>query len=114
MADKERLEQIESDYYDALKCSDKAEALRLGRIYYGSLREDGNVTIYDEQAITNDLNSMTNTVNVINTVINKVQNEEPKFIDSSINQKTMYCSKCGKKYLPDVSKKFCEECGNKY
>lgn len=54
----ERLERIKTRYYDALKDSDKSEALRLGRIYYGSLRDDGNVIIYDEQAINNDLNSM--------------------------------------------------------
>jgi len=45
-------------YYKALKGSNKEEALRLGRHYYSSLRANGRLTIYDEQAIANDINSM--------------------------------------------------------
>ena len=66
---KERLEKIKTDYYDALKGSDKSEALRLGREYYGSLREDGAVTTYDEQAINNDLNSMIVPTEVVRTQV---------------------------------------------
>lgn len=66
----ERLERIQTRYYDALQGSDKSEALRLGRIYYGSLRDDGNVTIYDEQAINNDLNSMKVATKVLQPQLN--------------------------------------------
>lgn len=45
-------------YQDALKRKDKAEALGLGRKYYAMLRRRNRLTIYDEQAITNDLNSI--------------------------------------------------------
>jgi hypothetical protein len=107
-------QKLKNDYFESLKGLDKAEALRLGRKYYGSLREDGRVTTYDEQAITNDINSMTNTVNVVNRVIHKVEKEEPKLNNSASNQKTLYCSKCGKAYLPNMNKLFCEECGNRY
>lgn len=109
-----RKKQIESDYKEAIKGSDKVEALKLGREYYASLREDGRVTIYDEQAITNDINSMANTVNVVNTVIYKIEKEEFKSNSSVSNQKTLYCSKCGIAYVPNVNKLFCEACGNKY
>ena len=115
--EKERLErkrELKDAYETALKATDKGKALRLGREYYGSLREDGRVTTYDEQAITNDINSMTNTVNVVNTVIHKVEKDESKSNSSASNQKTLYCSKCGKAYVPNMNKLFCEECGNKY
>lgn len=32
-------------------------ALELGRLYYGGLRREGQPTIYDEQAISNDLSA---------------------------------------------------------
>ena len=107
-------EKLKNDYFESLKGLDKSKALQLGREYYGSLREDGRITIYDEQAITNDINSMTNTFNLVNTVIHKVEKEESKLNNSTSNQKTLYCSKCGKAYIPDVNKLYCEECGNKY
>lgn len=107
--EEKRLEEIELEYKEALKGTDKSKALRLGRIYYGSLREDGNVTIYDEQAITNDLSSMTNTVNQLDST--SIDNCE-HIIEPS--QKKFYCSKCGKAYIPNLNKIFCDECGNKY
>ena len=49
------------DLYDqALASGDKRLALKYGRQYYASLREDGRLTTYDEQAIQNDLLSMDN------------------------------------------------------
>jgi hypothetical protein len=33
----------------------KTQALELGRLYYSTLRKDGTLTIYDEQAIANDI-----------------------------------------------------------
>jgi len=107
-------QKLKTDYFDSLKGLDKSKALQFGREYYGSLREDGRVTIYDEQAISNDINSMSNTVNVVNTVIHKIEKEEFKSNSSASNQKTLYCSKCGKAYIPNVNKLFCDECGNKY
>ena len=102
-----------ANYYNALKGTDKAEALRFGRIYYGGLREDGNVTTYDEQAIANDLNTMINTVNVVNTVIPKVEGGDLKLNSLIANQNRLYCSNCGNAYLPSEDKKFCEMCGNR-
>jgi hypothetical protein len=54
----EEARQLKENYFESLKGTDKSLALRLGREYYGSLREDGKVTTYDELAINNDLNSM--------------------------------------------------------
>ena len=49
------------DLYDqALASGDKRLALKYGRQYYASLREDGRLTTYDEQAIQNDLLSIDN------------------------------------------------------
>ena len=49
------------DLYDqALTSGDKRLALKYRRQYYASLREDGRLTTYDEQAIQNDLLSMDN------------------------------------------------------
>jgi len=106
--------RIKIEYGEALKANDKGKALRLGREYYGLLRDDGRITIYDEQAITNDLNSMTNNVNVVNPLIYKDDKEESKLNNSTSNLNTLYCSKCGNAYLPNVNKLFCEKCGNKY
>ena len=52
--------EIKEAYENALKNKNKSLALKLGREYYSSLRADGNLTIYDEQAIQNDLLSMDN------------------------------------------------------
>ncbi|PSL42804.1 hypothetical protein CLV51_11020 [Chitinophaga niastensis] len=48
--------EIKIKYDEALRGNGKAEALRLGREYYSAIR--GKLTIYDEQAITNDLSAM--------------------------------------------------------
>lgn len=55
---KRKQERLRAAYYLALQGTNKAEAVRLGRLYYGSLRPNGQPTIYDEQAITNDLQTM--------------------------------------------------------
>ena len=46
--------EIKSRYDKAIKDGNKALALELGRQYYSKLR-GGHLSIYDEQAITNDL-----------------------------------------------------------
>jgi|GEM_PF-1714831 len=46
------------EYLDALKSTDKELALKLGRRYYSSLREDSKLTTYDEKAIEQEINSM--------------------------------------------------------
>ena len=52
-----RLQALKEAYSKALTNSNKAEALQAGRKYYSYLR-NGKLTIYDEQAITNDLSTM--------------------------------------------------------
>lgn len=54
----EKIKLLESIYQSNLCGTNKSEALRSGRAYYSSLRKDDILTIYDEQAISNDLNSM--------------------------------------------------------
>jgi len=44
-------------YDEALNGSDKKAALNAGRAYHKSVRK-GKLTIYDEQAITNDISAM--------------------------------------------------------
>ncbi len=44
-------------YDEALKSGDKRDALEKGRLYYSWMR-NGDLTIYDEQAISNDLSTM--------------------------------------------------------
>lgn len=50
------------EYQDAIHSGDKGNALYLGRRYYARIRGGvlgrGQLTIYDEQAITNDLTTM--------------------------------------------------------
>ena len=43
-------------YDEALRSGDKRKALEQGRLYYKSMR--GKLSIYDEQAISNDIASM--------------------------------------------------------
>lgn len=50
--------QIKQRYELALKGADKRAALDAGRAYYSSIRKAKILTMYDEQAITNDLNAM--------------------------------------------------------
>lgn len=53
-----RLKELKSNYYRLLQGTDRRAALAAGRAYYGALRKDKALTIYDEQAITNDLSTM--------------------------------------------------------
>lgn len=55
--DKEKAQSIYEDYKKALANGNKPLALELGRKYYGTLR-GGDLTIYDEQAIANDLSTI--------------------------------------------------------
>ncbi|SHL99942.1 hypothetical protein SAMN05444266_10623 [Chitinophaga jiangningensis] len=51
------LAKLEEAYKNSLKGTDKSLALDLGRKYYKMIR-NGELTIYDEQAIANDLSTM--------------------------------------------------------
>ncbi len=57
---KKKADAIFQEYQDAINAGDRASALRIGRLYYQALRPDGRLTIYDEQAITNDLATIKN------------------------------------------------------
>jgi hypothetical protein len=52
-----QLEEMKDEYHEAIRKGDKREALELGRKYYSALR-GGFLSIYDEQAIANDLSSI--------------------------------------------------------
>lgn len=52
--------KLKQEYDEALRGTDKARALAAGRAYYASIRPDRKLTMYDEQALTNDLNTMKN------------------------------------------------------
>lgn len=57
--EKEKNIKLAKEAYDkALQSSDKADALKKGRLYYSWIRDNNTLTIYDEQAITNDLSAM--------------------------------------------------------
>ena len=60
-------ESLKSEYENALEGTDKTNALEAGRAYYRFLRKDKKLTIYDEQAITNDLNTMESEVMMNNS-----------------------------------------------
>lgn len=49
---------LKANYDRALQGTDKKAALDAGRAYYAALRGGKKLTIYDEQAITNDLSAM--------------------------------------------------------
>lgn len=53
-----RNQKLKEEYDQALRGKDKKLALEAGRKYYSALRGKGKLTIYDEQAITNDLSTM--------------------------------------------------------
>lgn len=57
MPSKEKVKEYKDNYDKALKDGNKVDALKWGRKYYESLRLDGNLTIYDEQAIQNDISA---------------------------------------------------------
>lgn len=50
--------RLTSEYQEALKSTDRQKALAAGREYYRFFRSDGKITIYDEQAIDNDMKMM--------------------------------------------------------
>ncbi|MCY1633946.1 SHOCT domain-containing protein [Marinifilum sp. D737] len=50
--------RLTREYQEALKGSDRQKALAAGREYYRFFRSDGKITIYDEQAIDNDMKMM--------------------------------------------------------
>lgn len=53
-----RLNLLRSDYETALRGYDKREALNKGRIYFAAMRKNNRLTLFDEQSITNDINTM--------------------------------------------------------
>lgn len=55
---KKNQEILKKDFEEALKNYDKKAALEAGRKYYASIRPGGKLTIYDEQALTNDISTM--------------------------------------------------------
>jgi hypothetical protein len=55
-----KLQELKQAYEKALIGNNKRAALNTGRIYYSELREDKTLTVYDEQAIANDLSAMIN------------------------------------------------------
>lgn len=54
---RKELADLKQQYDKALKSGDRKTALEAGRKYYSTLR-GGTLSIYDEQAITNDLSAM--------------------------------------------------------
>lgn len=54
----DHLKTLKRQYEQALKGADKRAALDAGRAYYSYMRDGKAPTIYDEQAITNDLSTM--------------------------------------------------------
>lgn len=57
MKDREIIEQLKKEYEDALKSGDKYNALCKGRKYYSAIR-GGKLAIYDEQALANDISTI--------------------------------------------------------
>ena len=55
---RKKLATLKERYDTALRGDDKRLALECGRAYYAALRSPRQLTIYDEQAITNDLATM--------------------------------------------------------
>lgn len=49
---------LKKNYELALQGNNKQQALAAGRAYYSSIRKDKKLTIYDEQAIANDISVM--------------------------------------------------------
>lgn len=54
---KKKAAAIKIEYDQAIKSGDRELALKLGRDYYATLR-GGKLSIYDEQAIANDLSTI--------------------------------------------------------
>jgi hypothetical protein len=53
----QKMDRLKKEYEQSLKSGDKSAALESGRIYHSYLRA-GSLSIYDEQAIANDLSVM--------------------------------------------------------
>jgi hypothetical protein len=53
----QHIQNLKTDYDAAIAARDKPRMLLAGRAYYSTLR-GGELTIYDEQAIANDLNAI--------------------------------------------------------
>lgn len=51
------VQRLRDAYDQAIASGDKSKALIAGRAYYSAMRK-GNLSIYDEQALTNDLSTM--------------------------------------------------------
>lgn len=56
--DVNRIDRRREAYNAAITSGNKQAALEAGRKYYASMRENGRLTLYDEQAIANDLRAM--------------------------------------------------------
>jgi len=52
------IRELKWRYDNSLKGTDKCAALEAGRAYYSALRKGKTLTIYDEQAIANDMATM--------------------------------------------------------
>lgn len=89
-------ERLIKEYQKALKGTNRQEALATGREYYKFLRPDRKLTIYDEQAIDNDMKMMppekvSVVVNQSNTIVDQLERlaklketgilTEPEFIE---------------------------------
>lgn len=55
---KQKSAQLKQAYDEAIRSGDRAKALQAGRLYYASFRPGSRLTLYDEQAINNDLQVM--------------------------------------------------------
>lgn len=71
-------ERLLKEYRQALDGTNRQAALAAGREYYRFFRSDGNLTIYDEQAIDNDMKMMPPeevpiTVNHTNNVVDQLE-----------------------------------------
>ena len=53
-----KVQELKRAYDKALIEGNKRTALDAGRAYYNALRENKGLTVYDEQAIANDLSTM--------------------------------------------------------
>lgn len=70
-----RQNDLKRTYDEALRGTDKSKALHAGREYYSSLRSKNQLTVYDEQAITNDLSTMGSNVKLLTQHVEKPYHE---------------------------------------
>lgn len=69
-------ERLKQEYESALSGSDKKAALKAGRLYYATGRKDKALTVYDEQAIANDLSTMPQKIYCPESRINDITDVE--------------------------------------